>query len=1043
MSVVLDVLRELICDPAVPIDPDRLYAARRALHDDPSVLKTSDIELLASEAHAAFNASLQKREGGDADEVKRLTVATHVRTFCLSVISASTPDVRVLNDLELTQRARHWSRVGLQWVMCNNALEAEGALDEAARLLRATTEPESIEVLEIELQLLGFRAHLGWSRGQMRQVKRHLEDAHALVERRGGSCSFLLVGPRRYLAEHVAFILAHRGFELLDDGSSGGLSNPLGSLGSGGGGGGAAAGGSSAVERTTPFERHDLIRLLDLGLALLGDLGSEIDDVRRLRDSALRLRALLCIQENEIDLAAHALRQHSASKTDAFSLLNTLLLFRCNQPAEAQAHALDWLRSSEHMPGATATTLIDLFVANDAISAALSAIGVLTERLAQRGEWAAGSDEGLEYAELQEIKFRLLTERAPDSAAAAEHLETILDGHCSGRRLLEEATLFALASKLWAAGVSHYQMGDLFRTTSSFEDAYRFLEHTRDRRRQHRVQATIAHCYLLQERTDQAIDRASVAMRLYGECTPESADDVHARAVVGDGLSVVGSESGGDLRSLALIVLVKARLKQGDTTGARAQVETLLQTKPKDTLLLASVCEELAAQGTKFHAPCVRILEHIVQQIVALPAAAATGAGTGSARCGGGASSAGRKAGGAGSRVLPASAEPASSVGPAPVGGASCLRPERLAAAVRALVEMRLKAGASEAAEARAAARLGQDGDGTELVAGAAGAGLGAGSATDWERLLTLHRAVLADLQCIATRAGHDGAGVCDDPSYIEWLSDTAWNLAVAQASLRDATHNNAQGGDGGRGHGDGTADGTVVVVGSGSGGEDAGLARRSKASFALCAELAEASCELTNALPPTEARLHAMIRCQAVVCRCRLRLSALCAAEPEEHENLSHASSAIAAAFRLHHRWSQAAAVGLAASEAHAATATATATVYASSAASAGDGCVGPAAGGAAPPPPTAPPAAPELAADLVPTLQLLNFEVALLRRDPSARAVLERVAALKSVSAAQLEGLADDCLRARQRELGVLALEKALARLQASARLMAIDCS
>jgi hypothetical protein len=55
--------------------------------------------------------------------------------------------------------------------------------------------------------------------------------------------------------------------------------------------------------------------------------------------------------------------------------------------------------------------------------------------------------------------------------------------------------------------------------------------------------------------------------------------------------------------------------------------------------------------------------------------------------------------------------------------------------------------------------------------------------------------------------------------------------------------------------------------------------------------------------------------------------------------------------------------------------------------------------------------------------------------------RALLERVAALKSVSAAQLEGLADDCLRARQRELGVLALEKALARLQASARLMAID--
>lgn len=48
---------------------------------------------------------------------------------------------------------------------------------------------------------------------------------------------------------------------------------------------------------------------------------------------------------------------------------------------------------------------------------------------------------------------------------------------------------------------------------------------------------------------------------------------------------------------------------------------------------------------------------------------------------------------------------------------------------------------------------------------------------------------------------------------------------------------------------------------------------------------------------------------------------------------------------------------------------------------------------------------------------------------------AVLERVAALESVTAAQLEGLADDCLRARSHELGVLALEKALHRLQASA--------
>ena len=663
-------------------------------------------------------------------------------------------------------------------------------------------------MVEIELQLLGFRAHLSWSHGQMRQVARHLEEAHAIIERRGGSASFLLVTPRRYLAEHVAFTLAQRGFELIDE---------------------SASGGAADTERTPPFERRDLVRLLDLGLAMLGDLASEIDEVQRLRDGALRLRALLCIQEKEVDLAAHSLRQHSAHKTDAYELLHTHLLFSCHQPAEAQAYALEWLRSKPHASSSTATTLIDLLVMHDAISAALTSITLLSERLGQ-GEWHVGSEEAEQYSELQQIKHRLLTERAPDSAAAAEHLETILDGHCSGRLPLEEATLGALAAKLWTAGVDSYNTGDMHRTTESFENAYRFLEHTRDKRRQHRVQATIAHCYLLQERIDQAVDRASVSLRLLAECHPEP------RATAS---SVGGGGGEDDLQCLALMVLVKARLKQGDAAAAQAQVEALLRVEPADHLFLASVCEDLAAQGTKHLGACVSILEHVVKIIAATPASTTASA--------------------AGVATATTAAKPppaAASLGLMPTalgggshGGGDPVRSERLAAAVRSLVDMRLKAATS--AEAAA------------VAAGSAGGGSGSGQ-SDGEHKLLLHRAVLADLQQMASRAHCDGAAVCDDPSHLEWLSDTAWNLSVSQMALRETAAQSSP-----------RAALAAVDVSSGAhkgeqasdeaGGKDEAGARAKwmKASLTLCADLTEASSELTAALPATEGRLHAMIRCQ------------------------------------------------------------------------------------------------------------------------------------------------------------------------------------
>ena len=244
---------------------------------------------------------------------------------------------------------------------------------------RETAESKSVEVLELELQLCGFRAHLSWSRGDMRQVIGHLEEAQVLIEGAGGQ--FTLIAPRVYLAEQVAFYLALRGFEALDACNSG--TPPV------------------------PFERRELVRLLDLGLTLLGDLHTELDDTRQLRDFALRLRALICIQDKEMDLAAQSLNQHSTHEQeapDAYVLLRAHLLFNSNQPAEAQAHTLNWLRAHSSLSPTSASTAIDLLLMHDAVSAALTAVTILSERLRQRESWCVGSDESKQYSELQEVR---------------------------------------------------------------------------------------------------------------------------------------------------------------------------------------------------------------------------------------------------------------------------------------------------------------------------------------------------------------------------------------------------------------------------------------------------------------------------------------------------------------------------------------------------------------------------------------------------------------------------------------------------------------
>jgi hypothetical protein len=336
-------------------------------------------------------------------------------------------------------------------------------------LRRETTETQSIEVLEIELLIRGYSAHLAWSRGDMRQVIKNVEEAHALLERRGGQ-QFLLGASRLYLSEHVAFRLASRGFELSE----------------------ASTAADASEEPHDPIDRRELIRLLDLSIALLG--GAPIDEVelRALRDKVLRLRAWLCMLEDEVDMATHSLNEHSShAGSPEYMLLRCALLFRCNQPAEASAQTLEWIRSEPDLPYEAASDAVRLLCEQEAFGSALTAVNLLSERLAARDDCTLGSAFSKEYSDLQETKHRLLTESIPDSSAASEHIESLLDGHCAGKLSIEESSMRTFATTLWASGCEQYAQGNLHRAIESFERSYRFLEHARGAAAHARVQATL------------------------------------------------------------------------------------------------------------------------------------------------------------------------------------------------------------------------------------------------------------------------------------------------------------------------------------------------------------------------------------------------------------------------------------------------------------------------------------------------------------------------------------------------------------------------
>lgn len=614
-------------------------------------------------------------------------------------------------------------------------------------------------------------------------------------------------------------------------------------------------------------------------------------------------------------------------------------------------------------------------------------------------------------------KHALLTESVPDAAAAAEHLEMLLDGHCAGKLPLEDSTLRTLASKLWARGCERYAQGDLHHTCEDFERAFRCLEPTSSLPAKSRVQATLAHCYLQQDRHEQAVDRANHCLKILREHgdprAASSALSTGSSGLRGGALCSLRGCSDADeddlcsARSLAQITIIKARVKQGDTVAAHAQVESLLA-QHHDPLLLASVCEELANGGRAYHSASILILERTVEQIAELPLASSE---TGPTAC---------PTAGPSPQVGPPSAMPAASAHRSSV----VISSERLASSTRSLVSMRLQA--AEAADSRL--------DSTRCP------GISASSPAHLE----MRAPLLADLQRIAFRVGRDGSAVYDDPAHIEWLAETAWHLAYLEAqrnpsgpsaAARQATPPRAgaqrdeAGGSGEHTMTDaddeaadarqtGSGEASAVALPEPGCGAMAASADRSAAAIrealqaiAFCADFTEASVELTASLPPTEARLHEMLRGRAVMCRCALRISVIlptiAAAEGESEADsgdggggeqsvnaavraqLECASKSLSAAFKLHQRCSLAS----------------------GSASQSGGGSTD----------------------SVLSTLQLLSFEVALRRRDPNAREVLRRAADAEGVTAGRLRVLADLAFECHERELGVAALEQCLTNLLA----------
>ena len=632
-------------------------------------------------ARAAFNTcvALAPRQTKTTTEM-----STHMRALCLRVLGLLEP---VESDSDLAARLKAWGRTGAHFGSLGNPKEADRCFDEADALLGPSVqsrlgEPALVEALVL---LKGWHAlvlHL--TRRSEVLVLQRLQETQALCDRYDAKAQ-LLLSERRYVAEHVAFAAAANGFDELKEGASDG------------------------------YSRRVLIRLCDLALAILGEHAA--DTSPHLRDRVLRLKCWLCLEEDELDDASQALSQHGKDASiDEHRLLHLSLLFRTNQQGEACEQALQWLRTASELPFAAGRDAMKLLLEHNAAPAALQACDVLLDRLRRVYSGDDALNRGRdEYSEMAETKFFLLTETVPDSAAASDHLEAVIDDHCSGRHPLSDTATRAIAAKLWERGCSHFQEGDLHQTSHELERAFRFLDsiaspHADDRLKLCRAQATLAHVYLLQDKLQQSVERAKQAISL------GSARHEDSRETSG---SLVRASVECSPWTLAQVVLIKARLKLDDTKGALEDIRALVSGDPSDHLLIASITEEISSMGTAYVGASVAMLEHLVRAVDESPLEGGVGI------------------------------------------GAICGR-HKLLAITRSLVMHRLRL--------RDAASKGGHED---AVSAAPASGGGSEAQGVIPSILSDIQAAAKRVEQEGV------AAVCDDPEHVEWLGDKAWELAT------------------------------------------------------------------------------------------------------------------------------------------------------------------------------------------------------------------------------------------------------------------------
>lgn len=110
-------------------------------------------------------------------------------------------------------------------------------------------------------------------------------------------------------------------------------------------------------------------------------------------------------------MANHSLSQHSAQASPEWMHMRCAVLFKSNQPAEASAQTLEWIRSGHSLPHSAAADAIALLCQHQAYQSALTAVNVLSERLVASFDSVGGanhvpdqgSEASIQFSELQEV----------------------------------------------------------------------------------------------------------------------------------------------------------------------------------------------------------------------------------------------------------------------------------------------------------------------------------------------------------------------------------------------------------------------------------------------------------------------------------------------------------------------------------------------------------------------------------------------------------------------------------------------------------------